>query len=338
MMPARRSIRVLANALLLASAALSLSTCSGTGTDYSGGGTGGTGISTGSISGFGSVVVNGVHYRTDAKTKKSLNGVPDNSGRIDNNIFAVGMIVTVRHGAGDNNAQEIEYRDNLRGPIAVTPSGADNIIILGHTVVSDDNTVFDGTTFASLRRDDVVEVSGFADNAGRIRASYIFAVPPPTPPPVQEFEAKGYVSGLSDNTFRLGTLPNGLGMTVAVSYDAAAMAGLPGELGNGMFVQVTTANSVPVAGSITATRIERLASRTDFPENAPVDFEGLVTKPWTGSGNDLSFEVEGKRVMWTADTVFAGGMQSNTRESNRKVQVQGTETGGVLSAINIIFR
>jgi hypothetical protein len=334
MIPVRRSFRALGGALLLASAAFSLSTCGGIGgSEFSGGGTGGTGISTGSISGFGSVVVNGVHFRTDNNvapgfmTKKLSNG-KDNSGRMDWDVFAVGMVVTVRHGTGDNDARVIEYRDNLRGPIAVI-SGADNSIgILGQSVVVDDAAIF-----ASLKRGDIVEVSGFADNAGRIRAAYIFPVPPPLPPPVQEFEVKGFVSGSSSTGFRLGPLPDGSGTTVMVSY-------APGGPANGTYVQVVTTDQEPVGGSITATRIETLAARTDFPENAAVDLEGLITTPWTGSGNDLFFVVEGKRVHWNDTTKFVGGggTPDDTRQANRRVQVQGIETGGVLSAVTIIFR
>ncbi|HZL97534.1 MAG TPA: DUF5666 domain-containing protein [Terriglobales bacterium] len=337
MIPVRRSIRALAGALLLASVTFSLSTCGIGGSQYSGGGTGGTGISTGSVSGFGSVVMNGVHYRTDNNvapgfmTKKLFNG-KDNSGRMDRDVFAVGMVVTVRHGAGDNDARVIEYQDNLRGPIAVMTSGADNIIgILGQSVVVDD-----AATFASLKRGDIVEVSGFADTSGRIRATYIFSMPPPMPPPVQEFEVKGFVSGSSSTGFRIGPLPDGTGATVAVSYGAAAVS----ILAEGVYVQVTTTDREPVGGGITATRIELLAARTDFPENVAVDLEGLVTTPWTGSGNDLSFAVEGKRVQWNGTTKFVGGggTPEDTRQANRRVQVRGTEAGGVLSAVNIIFR
>ncbi len=141
MIPAGRIRRLRIRILLLLLATLSLSCGS---TDFAGGGTGGTGISTGAVSGYGSVVVNNVHFRTDDEvapgfhTKKMSNGA-DKSGRMDNDVFAVGMVVTVRHGKDDNNAQVIEYRDNLRGPIAATASGADNVIeILGHTVVVDE--------------------------------------------------------------------------------------------------------------------------------------------------------------------------------------------------------
>jgi len=56
---------------------------------------------------------NNVHFRTDDEvapgfhTKKMSNGA-DKSGRMDNVVFAVGMVVTVRHGKDDNNAQVIE--------------------------------------------------------------------------------------------------------------------------------------------------------------------------------------------------------------------------------------
>lgn len=332
MMYARRIRRLRIRIPLLLLTFLSLS-CGTGGSDFAGGGTGGTGISTGSISGFGSVVMNGVHYRTDNNTKKLLNGKKDDSGRMDSNIFAIGMIVSVRHWTGDNNALEIEYRRNLMGPVATKIPGADNVLeILGLNVVVDEPAKFD-----SLQPGDVVEVSGFADNAGRLRATYIVSVPPPMPPPFQAFDVKGFVSESSSTGFLLGPLPDGSGMTVAVSYDAAAMAGLSGGLDNGIFVQVTTADTAPVAGSITATWIERLASRTDFPENAAVDFEGLVTTFPSGSGKALSFAVEGKWIRTDVASDFTGHLPAEI-QPNMRLLVRGTETGGVLSAARIIFR
>ena len=333
MRPVSRSIRALAGALLLVAATVSLSNCGGiSGSEFSGGGTGGTGISTAAISGFGSVVMNGVHYRTDDnvapgfKTKKVLNG-KDNSGRADSDVFAVGMIVTVRHGVADNNALEIEYRDNLQGPVAKKIPGTDNVLeILGQSVVVENAAIF-----ASLKQNDVVEVSGYADNAGRIRASRIFSLPPPLPPPAQEFELKGFVSGSSLTGFRLGPLPDGSGTTVMVSYPAGGPA-------NGTYAQILTTDWEPVGGVIAATRVVKLAARTEFPKGTPVDLEGLVTAPWDGSVNDLSFAVEGKRVRWEAGTEFGGGTRDNLKQTNRKVQVHGMENGGVLSAARIVFR
>ena len=305
---------------------LSLS-CGIGGTDFAGGGTGGTGISTGAVSGFGSVVVNGVHYNTNAKTKKISNG-EDNSAMIDQDLFRVGMVVTVRYSPGNNDAQEIEFRNNLQGPISSISSWDNTFEILGLTVVVDN-----GALFATLNRNDVVEVSGFVDNAGRVRAGYVSRASRP----VDEFEVKGFISGLSGNTFRLGLLPDGSGATVAVSYGAAVVSGLPEGPVNGIYVQVNTTDREPVGGVITATRIVKLAARTDFPVNVAVDLEGLVTAAPSGSGNVLSFAVEGKAVRTNDATVFLGGKGTDI-QPNVRVQVRGTEAGGVLSAVNIIFR
>ena len=79
MIPAGRIPRLRTGIPVLLLAFLSFS-CGIGGSDFAGGGTGGTGISTGAISGFGSVVVNGVHFRTDNNvapgflTKKMVNG------------------------------------------------------------------------------------------------------------------------------------------------------------------------------------------------------------------------------------------------------------------------
>jgi hypothetical protein len=335
MIPAGRIRRL--RSLLLLLTFLSLS-CGIGGSDFAGGGTGGTGISTGSVSGFGSVVMNGVHFLTDNNvapgfmTKKLLNG-KDNSGRADKDVFAVGMIVTVRHGVADNIALEIEYRDNLQGPVAKIIPGVDNVLeILGQTVVVDNAAVF-----ASLEQNDVVEVSGYADNAGRIRATHLFSLPPPMPPTAQEFEIKGFVSGSSLTGFRLGPLPDGSGVTVAVSYGPPAVADLPGEPANGMYVEVATTDPAPVGGVLTAARIVKLAARTEFPDHTAVDLEGLVTAPPSGSGMVLSFTVEGKRIRTDDATDFTGHLPAEI-QPNMRLLVHGTEAGGVLSAARIVFR
>jgi hypothetical protein len=332
-----RAARLLTGVLLLTLASFTFSTCGGTGTDLAGGGVSGTGVSTGSITGFGSVVMNGVHYLTDSEvapgfvTMKTFMGM-DNSSMMDRDLFRVGMVVIIHHEPNDNNAQQIEYQANLQGPIAAKNSGAENTVtILGQTVV-----VGDAAVFSSLDLNEIAEVSGFVDSAGRIRASYIAMVPCSVMMRMctaSEFEVKGYVSGLSSSGFRLGPLPGGIGTTVAVSFSPAVGSGLA----DGMYVQVVTTDPQPVSGGITATRINKLTPRTVFPENAVADLEGLVTSSPSGSGNDPSFAVEGKRVQTDGATQYVGGTAANL-QPDVKLLVQGTENSGVLSAANIIFR
>jgi hypothetical protein len=251
---------------------------------------------------------------------------------MDRDLFRVGMVVVIHHVPNDNNAQQIEYQANLQGPIAAKNSVAENTVtILGQTVV-----VGDAAVFSSLDLNEIAEVSGFVDSAGRIRASYIAMVPCSVMMRMctaSEFEVKGYVSGLSSSGFRLGPLPGGIGTTVAVSFSPAVGSGLA----DGMYVQVVTTDPQPVSGGITATRINKLTPRTVFPENAVADLEGLVTSSPSGSGNDPSFAVEGKRVQTDGATQYVGGTAANL-QPDVKLLVQGTENSGVLSAANIIFR
>ena len=341
MIPVRRSIRALAGALLLASATVSLSTCSGIGgSEFAGGGTGGTGISTGSVSGFGSVVMNGVHYRTDGEvapqfvTKKIYNGqgqqlqkgpgaVPGRDGRYcparPGRQQRVGDRISGQS-PGGHCGEGFRHGEPHRGPRPERRCGQ-----RGALCPDTAKRHRGGQRIRGRRRPDPRTVSIL-----------------PISPSVREFEVKGFVSGLSlpDATFRLGPLPDGSGASVTVSFGPASVSGLAGGLANGMYVDVATTDREPVGGIITATRIVKLAARTEFPDGTPVDLEGLVTTPWSGSVNDLSFAVEGKRVRWNDTTEFAGGggTQEDTRQTNRRVQVQGTETGGVLSAARIVFR
>jgi len=328
MSPKGQTVRLLVGVLLLVLASLTFSTCGGAGIDLAGGGVSGTGVSTGAIASFGSVEMNGVHYLTDSDvapdfiTHKTSHGM-DNTSMMVSDLFRVGMVVTIHHGANDNNAQQIEYQDNLQGPIAA--KGANNTLtVLGQTVVVSDA--------AGFNIGEIVGVSGFVDSAGQIRATYIERNTQ-SHHHGGEFEVKGFVSGLSSSGFRLGPLPDGTGMTAMFSFSPAVGAGLA----NGMYVQVLTTNQQPVPGVITATRIDKLSPRTVFPDKAMVDLEGLVTAPPSGSGNVFSFAVEGKRVQTDGATQYFGGNAGNIQHDVR-LQVQGTENGGVLSADKIIFR
>ena len=176
------------------------------------------------------------------------------------------------------------------------------------------------------------------DAAGRIHATYV-QVQRKIPRPNDEFELKGFISrlSLSGNTFLLGPLPDGSGTTVTVSFDSVAVSTLPAGPADGMYVQVATVDTEPVSGRITAARVEKLVARTEFPEKAAADLEGWVTTPPSGFGNVLSFAVEGKRIQAEGTTMFIGGTAADLRLDAR-LQVQGTENGGVLSAVRIVFR
>lgn len=336
----RTGFSCLAIAACLALALTNLSSCGdGSTVTLAGGGTGGTGISTGPITGFGSVILDGAMFKTDDevapgfRTKKKAKGM-DHSNLKDRDLFRIGMIVTVHHGTTDNNATEIDYEPRLIGPIlSKTPGAAPVIEVLGQTVI-----VGDAPLFASLDVGNVVEVSGFIDDQGRIRATYV-EVTGPSPGPGEEFEVKGYVlvPDSSAGTFALGPLPDGSGSTIFVSYAPGAIHGLPPGPPEGTYVQVVTTYGEPVNGVLAATAVHPSVPRTSFPENANAVLDGLVTKMGNASGNILSFDLEGKEVRTSDATEFVGGT-ANELLPNVRIQARGIETEGILSADRILFR
>lgn len=339
MIRVRISTLRLAIVFFLSLALMTASSCGDEVGDLAGGGTGGTGISTGPITGFGSVILNNAHYNTDDevgpgfKTKKIIKGI-DKSNAKDRDALRVGMIVTIYHSSRGNSASEIDYEPNLQGPVASKDSGpAMTIRVLGQAVILD-NAAF----YNSLEAGNVVEVSGFIDDLGRIRATFA-EVKHLSPTTGEEFESNGYISGLlpSDNSFRLGALPDGSGNTVTVSYTPDAVQDLPAGPANGMYVQVLTTDPQPVSGKIAASRVKPFLPRTDFPKNKKVDLDGLVTKLGSSSGTILSFDLEGKGVQTDDSTEWIGGTATDI-EPNVRLQVQGIEADGTLDASKIFFR
>ncbi|MBM4221940.1 MAG: hypothetical protein FJ170_08340, partial [Gammaproteobacteria bacterium] len=133
------------------------------------------GVTTGSINGFGSIIVNGVRYNT---TGASFT-VDDNPGGQDD--LAVGQVVTIEWESSDNGttfrARTVMYDDAVEGRITAISLVAGTFDVLGQTVRVDAGTSFDSTispgALSSLAVNDIVEVSGLADAQGVIRATRI---------------------------------------------------------------------------------------------------------------------------------------------------------------------
>ncbi|NNG13143.1 MAG: hypothetical protein HKM88_07835, partial [Halobacteria archaeon] len=92
--------------------------CGGGSSSLAGGGIGGTGITAfGTITGFGSVFVNGIEFETSG----SLFDVDDDDTAVEGDL-GIGMVVTVigdlNDDGGTGTADCIEYDDELEGPIS----------------------------------------------------------------------------------------------------------------------------------------------------------------------------------------------------------------------------
>ncbi len=137
------------------------------------GGIGGTGISSGQVSGFGSIFVNGVKFDTsDAQIV-----IDDNEASEDE--LQVGMTVTV-HGTIDaddpsrGDASKIEFAYLLRATVESVDRLNGRITAAGQTILTHELTVFANTSIETLDSGSEIAVSGLINASNEIVASYIF--------------------------------------------------------------------------------------------------------------------------------------------------------------------
>ncbi len=267
-----------AGTLALLAAAL-LAACGDAG-QLAGGGIGGTGISSGPITAFGSIVVGGVEYELGPDARVYVNG-----READQQALALGMMVTVegRKGSGLNangyvpgEALRVDYAGDLLGPVEAVDVQAGTLSVLGVTVQVPGTAVLEpaGTTLAGLQPGDWVEVSGLEDPQGVLHATRIERK---QQPPAEQ-ELRGLVARLDPN----GTFFELRGIQVDASNlrgtVPALRDGLPvrvrGSYAGGLFV---ASRIEPDEAHVKARAAERLASG-----DGEAELEGLVSS-LTGS-------------------------------------------------------
>jgi hypothetical protein len=271
----------------------------------------------GTITGFGSVYVNGVKYETDSATTYSID---DSSGTQGN--LRVGQVVTIDASlpaSGNPRATSIEYSSDLEGPVASIDTVASTFVVLGQTVIVDGNTSFDDsslpTGFAGLAGK-FVEVSGLRDANGDLVATRIEAKSAQA-----TVEIVGTVAELDAvaKTFKIGGQ--------RVDYSAATLE----DGGPAAAAIVEVHGTVNGAGTLVATRVER---NGDFKgaNGDGAEVEGYVS----GYVSTSDFVVNGARVTTTGSTVFEG---SGTLGANVFVEVEGAfNASGVLVASKVQFK
>ncbi len=278
--------------------------------------------STGTIDGFGSVYVNGIEFETD-DAEITLDGKPSSEDDL-----RLGMVVTVKGVINEDGesgtATQVIFDDELQGPVTAIVEGPDGdsllLTILGmNVIVERTGTVFDDVSFDSLVVGNVIEVSGFTDEEGRLRATRIEKK---SGDDADEVEFKGIVTGLTGTEFMLGAY--------IVDFSGADLSDVPGgTMANGVFVEV---HGSLADGTILADRIEEedgVAGR--FDDDDEVRVQGAVTN----FVSTAMFEVNGVKVdgsgavLRPSDIVVADGAV---------IQVEGDWEGDVLIARKIEAR
>jgi len=142
-------------AVLAAVLAGTLGGCGGgVGTEGTGGFASGTSSASGPIVGFGSIVVNGIHFDEANAAVEDDDAKPQKPS-----VLALGMMVQVTGGAVTTDAlsgrqtataTQVRYNRALVGPVAARDALAGTLRILGQTVVVSADTVFDSSLAGGL--------------------------------------------------------------------------------------------------------------------------------------------------------------------------------------------
>ena len=297
---------------LAAALAILVAACGGGGGGADGG-IGGTGVALGTITGFGSVFVNGVEFSSDRAVIK----LDDRT--VAQSDLRVGMVAQVDGSIADARAATITVRSAIKGRVEQVVD-ANRMIVMGQTVQIDSQTAFDNGVRPV--QGDVVEIHGLPVSDGVIAAGYIERKGTLGNPP---FAVTGFVA--SQNTLA-GTITIG-GLSVA--YRNADIGDMPGGSWVGRLVEVKGATCAgnPVCATLTATQVEPAGLQVEDADEAEV--EGFVTLI-SGGG----FVIGNQTVRTSANTVYENGTAADL-VIGAKVEVEGAISGGVLTATKVEF-
>ena len=188
-----------------------LTSCGGGDTQVAEGGIGGTGVSQGKVSGYGSIFVNGVEFVTDG-----AEFLIEEEAGFGEEAIKLGMVVQVTgdHDGVTGTANSVTYSNQLKGVISGPPSldlnGNGTLPVMQQTVYVNQTTIFEDATsqgllITDLAENDVLEVSGFSDGQGTIYATRVELASRNWTPDTT-LAIKGVVTSLNGTQFNIGAL------------------------------------------------------------------------------------------------------------------------------------
>jgi cytoskeletal protein CcmA (bactofilin family) len=280
-------------------------------------------VAVGPITGFGSVIVNGVTYATDGQTTYFKDGVQVSQ----QSDFSVGEMVVITGSIDDNNANatahSVESEDIVEGPVSSHDTVGSRLVVLAQTVQISGTTSIDDSCPADLTTVPAVEVYGSADANGIIDASRI-ECRDATWDGVMEIN--GFATNVTATTFQI----NGL----TVDYSIAAVDNFPtsGVIGEGDPVEAK--GDILNGNTLGADRVEYKGNRFEADEVDHIEIEGFITR--FDAIDD--FAVSGVPVRTTNNTTYEGGSEDDIG-LNLKVEVEGElNSAGILAATKVAIK
>nr|WP_324259592.1 DUF5666 domain-containing protein [Cellvibrio fontiphilus] len=254
-----------------------------------------TEVTQGMVTGFGSVIVNGVHYDVGSAAIDV-----DGKSLVESDL-KVGQIVritgTLNADGKTGKATKLEGETQLVGPIASIDLDAGVLVALGQTILLTADTFYDDDMTASqLKVGDIIEVSSYLNSEGVMVATRI-----DWEDDDDSFQLSGVISALDtlNKTFVInGTL---------VDYSNATLAALRGAvLEDGLKLRVTGDYN----GDVFTARGNLHPSHLGFKRSDDFDDDDLEIK-LSGPVADLipgvSFTINGVLILINSDTEFEDG-------------------------------
>lgn len=330
----KRIDKLLRSIIALSVAALMLSACgggSGTSAPVSASMSGTLGTS-GTVTGFGSVIVDGVRINDRDVTA----GVEQDDDTVINAELKIGQHVDVEHNE-NLVATKIRISSEVKGPVDNVNTVAGTLTVFGQTVVvnnivnSGPITVFEApyTQLSDIKIGDIIEVHGLVkiDVAGamtlqatRIEKSTVGAY----------YRVKGNVAELSTaaSTFKVGSL--------LVNYAGAKIKPSLSALVNGAVVYV----SIPVTPTFTGTAINaaviKVKNHHDENQDRDAKLGGVVANL---NATAKTFVVDGVKIDASVATFEQSGKSFADLKDGMYVRVKGTYLAdGTLKASSIVLR
>lgn len=295
-----------------------LTACGGGGGGIGEGGTGS--FASGPISGFGSVIVNGVHF-----DDSGARVVDDDGGSLALDDLRLGQVVEIDSGAIDASgtvpvatAREIRVGAVLLGRIDAVDAAASRLTVMDQTVRVTASTVFDDAIrggLAALAADDIVEVYGFYDSATSAYSASRIERRSGTP---QVFKVRGIATAVSagTRTFRIGT----------ARFTVPGSLTLPTE---GQLVRVRVQTDREGGAWVLVASSQQAAPTLRDDDEAEI--KGLITR----FVSIADFSVDGVPVRTDSGTEFSNG--SASLALGARVEVEGRVVGGVVRADEVKF-
>ena len=281
-----------------------------------GGGGGAASFTSGPITGFGSIIVNGIRYDDSSAS------ISSDDSAFKREDLRLGMVVAVQGGPvvdGRSTATRIVLNGELLGPIG--SKGVNSLVVLGQAVTINASTVFAGVAgLDALIANDVVEVHGTADAANNsILASYVEK----KVGRVNDYRIQGRVTAHDANakTFSMGSLQ--------LNYSNTESKEVRVTPAQGALVRVRLGTTA-VSGVYPVIRIRK-------PEDAfnafsgEVEFKGTITAFTSFTSftvNDVPVTVSG-----VTNATYPEG--TGRIQAGAYVEVKGALVDGVLVATRV---